>query len=143
MDDHKTPADEVAEQAAGAALRDGHPAGQADGQGQPLHREEFFELVEHVVVRLQNTGGVRLAAARVAGLRKQAKAEPRWPVSATVIVAIVLQAVLSNKLALQPGWLIPALEGALLIALVAANPLRIERMSGPIRAASVALIARR
>jgi uncharacterized membrane protein len=132
MDEQKTPAEEAAERAVRMTLHDAHRAGQADGQGQPLHREEFFELVEHVVVRLQTVGGARL--------HRQDRGEPRWPVSATVAVAILLQSVLSNKLALQPRWVIPALEGALVVALVAANPVRIERMSNPIRAASVALI---
>jgi uncharacterized membrane protein len=151
MNDHQTPAESVAEQTARAVQHDGRLDGplqahsvQADpaqagqmheGQQQPLHREEFFDLVEHVVMRLQTVGGPRIR------LRRQGRAEPRWPVSTSVIVAIVLQALLSSNLALQPRWLIPALEGALLLALVVANPVRIERLSGRIRAASVALIA--
>ncbi len=87
--------------------------------------------LDHAVQRIES-GGKRL--------RTQDRAEPRWPVSVSVIVAIALQWLLSSKLTLHPVYLLPALEGALLIGLSVANPLRIERMSGPIRAASVALV---
>jgi uncharacterized membrane protein len=85
----------------------------------------------------------RLSAAGASKLHRQDRPEPRWPVSAAVIVAIVLQGLLPRALALHPLWLhyvLFALEGCLLIALFAANPLRIERMSRPIRSASVSLI---
>ncbi|MHB1434487.1 MAG: DUF1345 domain-containing protein, partial [Streptosporangiaceae bacterium] len=52
----------------------------------------------------------------------------------------VLQLLLPRQLALLPDYLLPVLEAALLIGLTIANPVRIERRSGPIRAASVALI---
>jgi len=85
----------------------------------------------------------RLQAAGMSRLHRQDKAEPRWPVSLAVILAIVLQSLLPVSLALKPMWLhyvLFALEGALLIALFAANPVRIERISRPIRSASIALI---
>jgi uncharacterized membrane protein len=85
----------------------------------------------------------RLQASSLSRLHRQDRPEPRWPVSAAVIVAIVLQSLLPKQLALRPIWLhyaLFALEGALLIALFAANPIRIERMSRPIRTASIFLI---
>ena len=85
----------------------------------------------------------KLSAAGMSRLHRQDRPEPRWPVSVAVIAAIVLQGLLPKTLALHPLWLhyvLFALEGALLIALFAANPVRIERMSRPIRSASVALI---
>ncbi len=85
----------------------------------------------------------RLSAAGASRLHRQDRPEPRWPVSAAVIVAIVLQGLLPENLALRPivlHYLLFALEGALLIALFAANPIRIERMSRPIRSASIGLI---
>ena len=94
--------------------------------------DEVLHLIDHVAERVQAAGGARL--------HRQDRAEPRWPVSAAIIVAIVLQWLLSPRLSLQPRFLLPALEGALLIGLSVANPVRIERLSGPIRAASVALI---
>jgi hypothetical protein len=69
------------------------------------------------------------------------RGERRWPVSLTVAVAIVLQVLLPPHLTQPlPPWLLPALEGALLIGLGIANPVRIERGGNVVRAASVALI---
>jgi uncharacterized membrane protein len=48
---------------------------------------------------------------------------------------------LPNRLVIHPEWLLPALEGALLVGLIFANPGRISRTSATIRTASVALIA--
>ncbi len=69
--------------------------------------------------------------------------EHRWPASLAVVAAIVLQVVLPNRViqVLGPRWLLPALEGALLLALVIANPGRIDRESSALRAMSLALIA--
>jgi uncharacterized membrane protein len=97
-----------------------------------MWRAEVLALIDHAAQRLEMAGGRHL--------RAQEKAEPRWPVSASVIAAIVLQGLLASKLSLHPTFLLPSLEGALLLGLSAANPLRIERLSGPIRAMSVALI---
>jgi hypothetical protein len=69
------------------------------------------------------------------------KAELRLPVAAAVVVAIALQLTLSPGLSIRPTWLLPALEGLLLLGLIAVNPTRITRTSTQIRAASVALIA--
>src|SRR5262245_39085490 len=109
------------------------PAGQARPGKPPelLSRAEIMGLLDHAVQRLE-AGSRRL--------RRQDLAEPRWPASISIVVAIVLQWLLSSKLALHPRFLLPALEGALLIGLSVANPRRIDRISAPIRAASVALI---
>ena len=52
--------------------------------------------------------------------------EPRWPPLLAVVVAIALQIVLPNRLiqGLGPRWLVPALEGVLLVALLITNPHR-------------------
>ncbi len=106
----------------------------ADGQPEMVWRAEMLHLL-NAANRLQTAGMSRL--------HRQDRPEPRWPVSAAVIMAIVLQSLLPKSLALRPVWLhyvLFALEGALLIVLFAANPIRIERMSRPIRSASIALI---
>ena len=75
-----------------------------------------------------------------AWLRKT-QGEPRWPVSLSVVVAIVLQLLLPSQLTTPlPRALLPALEAALLVGLSIANPVRIERRGPVIRAASIALI---
>ncbi|MBO0816997.1 MAG: DUF1345 domain-containing protein [Actinobacteria bacterium] len=66
--------------------------------------------------------------------------EGRWPVTASLVVAIVLQLLLPGQLRLLPRYLLPALEAALLIGLIAADPVRIESRSRMIRLATIALI---
>ena len=72
--------------------------------------------------------------------RRHTRGEPRWPVTLSVIVAIVLQVALPDQLTLLPRYLLPALETALLIGLIVANPVRIERRSQAVRLASIVLI---
>ena len=52
--------------------------------------------------------------------------EPLWPALATVLVAIALQLLLPDRLTIGPKYLLPALEGALLIGLVLSVPSQIE-----------------
>src|SRR5580692_9683072 len=70
------------------------------------------------------------------------KREHRWPASLAVVVAIVLQIVLPETVirGLGPRWFIPALEGALLVALIVTNPGEINRESRLLRAMSLTLI---
>ena len=73
---------------------------------------------------------------------RSTKGERRWPVTVSVIAAIVLQLLLPAKFTQPlPPWLLPTLEGALLIGLSIANPVRIERRGPAVRAASIVLIA--
>jgi hypothetical protein len=107
--------------------------GEADGQ-QDVWRKEMLHLIDQAASRLQVAGRSRL--------HRQDKPEPRWPVSAAVIAAMVLQWVLPPKLIVRSDlqYVLLALEGALLLGLFAANPVRIEKRSKPIRAASITLI---
>jgi uncharacterized membrane protein len=85
----------------------------------------------------------RVSSAGLSRLHRQDKAEPRFPVSTAVIFAIVLQALLPEKLELRPLWLhyvLFGLEGAMLVMLFISNPIRIEKMSKPVRTASIFLI---
>ncbi len=52
--------------------------------------------------------------------------EPFWPVQVTILVAIGLQVSLPKRLTAGPTWLIPALEGALLIGMFMATPRELE-----------------
>ena len=69
--------------------------------------------------------------------------ESRLPPLIAVTVAIALQVVLPNTIirSLGPRWLVPALEVALLIALVIANPHRVDREESNLRLLSLAMIA--
>ena len=81
--------------------------------------------------------GVRLPA-----WRRRTRGELRWPVSVTVVVAIVLQLLLPDQLSLHPlpTGLMPALEGGLLVGLAITNPVRIEHRARFVRWASLVLI---
>ncbi|MFL6138472.1 MAG: hypothetical protein ACJ74O_11800 [Frankiaceae bacterium] len=70
---------------------------------------------------------------------RRTEGEVRLPVVVAIVGAIVLQAVLPDQLAIRPRWLLPALEGALLIGLTAFNPVRMNRTHPVARAASLAL----
>ena len=68
--------------------------------------------------------------------------EARWQVSICTAVAIGLQVMVPDRLVLlSPSWALPALEGAMLVTLVAANPHRINRQSRALRMFSLTLAA--
>ena len=73
-------------------------------------------------------------------LRAATQGENRMPVAAVMAVAIALQIGLPDLLTFHPTWLLPVLEGALLIGLVAANPRKIDRESRVLRGISLGLI---
>jgi uncharacterized membrane protein len=72
-----------------------------------------------------------------------ATGESRWPPVAAVLVAIALQVVLPPSLiqGLGPRWLIPAVEGVLLVALLITNPHQVDRAESNLRLLSLAMIA--
>lgn len=55
-----------------------------------------------------------------------AEPEPFWPAQATILAAIGLQLLLPARLAVGPSWLIPSLEGALLLGMFLATPRQLE-----------------
>lgn len=73
----------------------------------------------------------------------QSHHEPRWPALLAVLAAIALQLVLPETLIRGLGnrALIPALEGALLVVLLIANPGHISTEQRRLRSVSVALIS--
>jgi len=72
---------------------------------------------------------------------RDTRGESRWPVAGVVVVAIALQLALPDRLTLVSRWLLPSLEAALLLALIAANPTRLNRESTPLRIGSLTLTA--
>jgi uncharacterized membrane protein len=52
--------------------------------------------------------------------------ESPWPAQLTVLAAICLQLALPKRLTVGPTWLIPALEGALLVGMFVATPRQLE-----------------
>ncbi len=74
--------------------------------------------------------------------RRSTRGELRWPVSISIIAAIVLQLLLPDQLSMRPlpMLLLPVLEGGLLLGLAIANPVRIERRGVFVRWVSIVLI---
>jgi uncharacterized membrane protein len=69
--------------------------------------------------------------------------EPRWPAALAVVVAIGLYVVLPHRLLVSvgPRWLIPALEGALIVTLMTVSPRRLSVEVTALRVTSIVLIA--
>jgi uncharacterized membrane protein len=53
-------------------------------------------------------------------------AEPFWPAQLTILAAIGLELALPKRLTAGPTWLVPALEGALLLGMFMATPRQLE-----------------
>jgi hypothetical protein len=74
--------------------------------------------------------------------RRRTRGEARWQVTLCVAVAIALQIAVPDRLVLlRPTWVLPTVQGALLVALVIANPHRINRESQVLRMLSLVLVA--
>ncbi len=67
--------------------------------------------------------------------------EARWPMAGAVLAAIVLTALLPAAVRVGPRWLLPLIEGALLVAVVAVDPVTISRRSREVRVLSIGLVA--
>ena len=67
--------------------------------------------------------------------------EAFWPIQLTVLVAIGLQIGLAKRLTVGPSWLLPALEGVLLIGLSMATPRQLEHEHKGRRRAAITLTA--
>ena len=67
--------------------------------------------------------------------------EARWPMAGAVLAAMVLTLLLPDDLRAGPRWLLPLIEGALLVALIAADPGKIDNRSRALRMLSIVLVA--
>jgi len=67
--------------------------------------------------------------------------EPRWHLVMVVLVAVGLQLALPERLGLRLKLLLPALEGALLVALVVADPGRLQSRHPALRYGGLVLVA--
>jgi hypothetical protein len=67
--------------------------------------------------------------------------EQRWPMALTLIIAMALPFLLPSRFSLGPRWIIPVVEGLLLVALVVTDPGRIDRRSSFVRGLSIGLVA--
>jgi hypothetical protein len=86
-------------------------------------------------------GAAALHAGRaIPAWQRRTQGEMRWPVTITTAIGIALEVAVPGRLMLvSPSWVLPAVEGGLLVALVAANPRRIDRESRAIRMLALSL----
>jgi uncharacterized membrane protein len=68
-------------------------------------------------------------------------AEPFWPAQVTVLAAIGLQVALPSRLTVGPSWLVPGMEAALLLGMVAVTPNQLEDEHPRRRRVALALTA--
>lgn len=70
-----------------------------------------------------------------------ARAEKRWPMAFTLLLAIAVPLVLPPRFSFGPPWAVPVAEGVLLVALIVIDRGRIDRRSAAGRALSLGLMA--
>ena len=75
------------------------------------------------------------------GIPRDLRHEPRWPAAIALVLAIVLYLLLPQSLIVGPKWVVPVIEGVLLLVLIVANPDRSDPDSRMLRTLSIALIA--
>jgi hypothetical protein len=74
------------------------------------------------------------------GRRPTRDAEPFWPAQLAAGAALVLYLTLPHALIMGPKWLVPGVEGVLLLGLVLTTPTRHHMQSGRLRAVIVGLV---
>jgi uncharacterized membrane protein len=67
--------------------------------------------------------------------------EPRWPAAVALLAAVVLYLGLPGAFVVGPKWLLPVLEGVLVVPLLVADPDRRQRDTKSLRVFSILLIA--
>jgi uncharacterized membrane protein len=118
------------------------PAGHPDVPGRPWPRfRRAADPWQEWLRKAEQEAAGRGHSVPVPAWLRRTRGERRWPVSLSVIAAIILQVLLPPDYTRPlPPFLLAALEGALLVGLAVANPGRIERHGKFVRAASLVLI---
>jgi uncharacterized membrane protein len=80
-------------------------------------------------------------AARMPAWRRRTAGEHRWPAALAILVAVLLQLPLPSSIQPAGRWVLPAVESAVFVVLVAANPFRIDRESTALRWLALANLA--
>jgi uncharacterized membrane protein len=96
----------------------------------------------HPASLLPEHAGTRHQPRELPAWRRRTKGEARWQVAIATAAGIGLQIMVPGRLVLvRPIWVLPTLQGLLLVALVTANPHRINRESRALRLLSLTLAA--
>jgi hypothetical protein len=104
-----------------------------------VNEKHDHEAQPHLPHITPHVPGLHWGTGRIPAWLRETAGEPRWPVAIGVILAIALQLALPDRYAVQPKYLLPALETALLVGLIAANPVRLQREHPIIRWMSLAM----
>jgi uncharacterized membrane protein len=105
---------------------------------QGLHHR--LDQLEHRIVPRERADPDGLGV--VPAWKRPTEGEARWQVALAVAIAVALQYPLPGRVVLvHPVWLLPTLQGLLLIALVMANPRRINTESRALRLLGLMLAA--
>jgi len=80
------------------------------------------------------------AAAGPPAWRRRTAGEHRWPTALAVVLAIALQLLLPDAIVPVTRLLLPVVEAGLLLALVIANPFRVDRESSVLRMLGLAIL---
>ena len=67
--------------------------------------------------------------------------EARWPMVGAVLAAIVLTILLPDEVRVGPKWLLPLVEGVLLVIVIVADPVTISRRTRELRSVSIVLVS--
>jgi uncharacterized membrane protein len=106
---------------------------QAGGNGEIAHQHNLGSFEHRLAHHLH--GDV------VPAWLRPTEGEPRWQVTFFMAAAIALQLSIPSGFQLRPSFLLPSLEGVLVVGLVAANPGRINRSSRALRMVAQITIA--
>jgi uncharacterized membrane protein len=120
--------------------------GPADDPGDPPRRDanagsrDLLGRFEGAVVRSQQEAVNQVETRLGPAWRRVTEAETRWQVTFGLVTALLLEVTLPNDVVVQPRWALPSVGAVLLVALIAANPHRLDKRSPALRAASMFLI---
>jgi uncharacterized membrane protein len=112
----------------------------------PHHVSESLERLEHRLGELSTSvGAVERAVGHARGgaapaWRRVTDAEQRLPVTVAIVVMILLQSRVPDRLSLLWWWVLPAMEAVILVVLVASNPRRVDQSTQRLRRLSLLLV---
>jgi hypothetical protein len=109
---------------------------------QRLETESVHTAGEWLHSRVGSAAAALNAGRAIPAWQRRTQGELRWAAAACTAAGIALQVSVPGRLALvSPSWVLPAVQGGLLVVLVAANPHRIDRQSRALRSLALMLAA--
>ncbi len=110
----------------------------------PEQMERRLEQIERLLKPVLRPGKGALRAVGDAtrpAWQQVTSVESRIAVTATIVVAIVLMALLPYRVANHPRWLVPGLASLLLLVVIIVNPMKVDTKSRRLRPIAFTLLA--